>query len=94
MIMYQVIDTISFRHSWTHRYPEFAERGEGVMAILEPSQIKDPPEIRGRIVTIHKPDGATSQLVATDSEGHHSVVGIFFGGVSAEEIPRGSQLEW
>jgi hypothetical protein len=92
--MYQVVDTISYRSSWTLRYPDFAERGEGVMAILEPSQIKEPPEIQGRTITIIKPDGNTSQLVATDSEAHHSVVGIFFRGVSAEEIPRGSQLEW
>ncbi|HYX72782.1 MAG TPA: hypothetical protein VE732_08425 [Nitrososphaera sp.] len=63
------------------------------MAILEPSQIKEPPEIQGRTIMIHKPDGATSQLVATDSEVHHSVVGIFFRDVSAEEIPRGSKLE-
>ena len=94
MIMYQVIDTISYRDSWSHRYREFAKRGEGLMAILEPSQINQLPEIKGRTVTIHKPDGNISQLVATDSEGHHSVIGIFFSGMSADDIPRGSQLEW
>ncbi len=94
LVMYQVIDIINYRGSWTHRYPELAERGDGVMVILEPSQIKEPPEIQGRTVTIHKPDGNLSQLVATHAEVHHSVVGIFFRGISAVEIPRGSQLEW
>lgn len=92
--MYQVIDTISFRDSWIHRYPDFAKLGEGVMAILEPSQISEPPEVRGRTLTVRKPNGDLSRLVATDADAHHSVVGIFFGGVSAEEIPRGSHLEW
>ena len=94
LVMYQVIDTISYRSSWTHRYPKLAERGDGVMAILEPSQISEPPEVRGRGVTVRKPDGKVSQLVAADSEAHHSVVGIFFSGISADEIPRGSLLEW
>ena len=92
--MYQVIDTITYRDSWTYRYPEFVKRGEGVMVILEPSQIREPPDVQGRTVTVRKPDGNISRLVATDSEAHHSVVGIFFNGITAEEIPRGSQLEW
>jgi len=92
--MYQVVDTITFRNTWTHRYPEFAGRGEGVLAILEPSQISEPPEVEGQAMTVHKPDGAVSRLVAGGSEAHHSVVCIFFGGVSAEDVPRGSQLEW
>ena len=93
-VMYKVIDTISYSNSWIDRYPELAERGEGVLAILEPSQIKLAPDIRGLAVMIHKPNGETSRVVATDSSSHHSVVGIFFKGVSAEEIPRGSELEW
>ena len=92
--MYQVIDTICYRHGWTHRYPELTHRGEGVMAILEPSQIREPPEVQGRTVTVRKPDGSLSQIVATDSEAHHSVVAIFFSGISADEIPCGSQIEW
>jgi hypothetical protein len=93
-VMYQVMDTITYRRSWTHRYPEFAARGDGVMALLEPSQINEPPEIQGRTVTVHKPDGNVSQLIAAGSEAHRSVVGIFFSGVSADEIPRGSLIEW
>jgi hypothetical protein len=38
--------------------------------------------------------GTSHRFVAADSEAHHSVVGIFFGGVSADDIPRGSLLEW
>ncbi|HEX8151019.1 MAG TPA: hypothetical protein VF591_27800 [Pyrinomonadaceae bacterium] len=92
--MYQVIDTISYRSSWTHRYHELAERGAGVMAILEPGQISEAPEIRGLTITVRKPDGNVSRFVAADVEAHHSVVGIFFSGISADEIPRGSLIEW
>jgi hypothetical protein len=93
-IMYQVMDTITYRSSWTHRYPEFAKRGNGVMALLEPSQINEPPEIQGRTVTIHKPDGSVSQFIAAGSEAHHSIVDIFFSGISADEILPGSLIEW
>jgi hypothetical protein len=92
--MYRVIDTISYQSSWIHRYPELAKRGEGVMAILEPNQIGERPEVKGRTVRVHRPDGDISELVATKAEEHHSVVGIFFSGISAEEIPRGSEIEW
>jgi hypothetical protein len=92
--MYKVIDTTSYANGWVYRYPELAERGEGVMAILEPNQIKLAPDIQGLVVTVHTPNGETLQLVATDSSAHHSVVGIFFGGVSAEKTPRGSEIEW
>jgi hypothetical protein len=64
------------------------------MAILEPSQISEPPPIQGCTVTVHKPDGTTAHLIATTSEAHRSVVGIFFGNISANEIPRGSFLVW
>ncbi len=92
--MYQVIDTIYYQRSWTHRYPHLAKLGDGVMAILEPSQIGEPPDIKGRTITIHQPNGGITHLVAIHAEAHHSVVGIFFEGISAEEIPVGSQLEW
>jgi hypothetical protein len=92
--MYRVIDTICFRSSWTHHYPEFAERGEGLMAILDPDQISEPPEICGRAVRVRRPDGDTAELVATGSEVHHSVVGIFFKDVSSETLPPGSQFVW
>ena len=92
--MYRVINTISYRNSWTHRYPEFAKRGEGLMVLLDPSQITEPPDVQGRTIKIHKPDGQVTQLVAIDSEVHHSVVGLFFSGITEEEIPLGAQLEW
>ena len=92
--MYKVIDIISYSKGLIDRYPELAERGEGVLAILEPSQITLAPDIRGLAVLIHKPSGEISRIVATDSLAPHSVVGIFFKDVSAEEIPRGSELEW
>jgi hypothetical protein len=93
-MMFRVIDTILFEAGWIHRYPEFSERGEGVMAILDPNQIQDAPEIRDRAVMIRKPDGSVAQIVAASSEVHHSVVGIFFPAASSDDIPRGSELEW
>jgi hypothetical protein len=40
-------EAISYWNSWIHRYPKFAKRGEGVMIILEPSQINEPPKLKG-----------------------------------------------
>ena len=90
----RVIDTIEFKSSWTHRYPEIEARGEGVMAILDPDQIQVAPEVHGRPIKISRPNGSVGNLVATLAEEHHSVVGIFFQGVGSEEVPRGSELEW
>jgi len=90
----RVIDTIDLSPSWTHRYPELEARGEGVMAVLDPEQIKSAPEIEGRTIVITRPDGSVRQLVATTVEVHHSVVGIFFKGASSDDVPRGAELEW
>lgn len=92
--MFKVIDTIDYRNSWIHRYPEWLERGEGVLVILDPNQITQPPDVRGRTVTIHKLGGVVNQLIAYDSEAPHSMVGIFFKNVFSDEIPKGSELEW
>jgi hypothetical protein len=93
-MLFRIIDTILFDASWIHRHPELAERGEGVMAILDPDQIKEAPAIRDRMLAIHKPDGSVAQVLAGGSEVHHSAVGIFFPAASSDHIPRGSELEW
>jgi hypothetical protein len=93
-MMFRVIDTILFNASWIRRYPEFAERGEGMMAILDPNQIQEAPAIHDRALTIHKPDGSVAQVLAGSSEVHYSAVGIFFPAASSDDIPRGSELEW
>lgn len=92
--MYKVIDTITYKKSWTHRYPELLSRGEGVMVILDPTGIREAPKIQGHIVTIRQPDGSVAQFTVTSTEAHHSVVGLFFQGIEAEDVPPGSQIEW
>jgi hypothetical protein len=94
MTLFRVIDTILFKSDWIHRYPELAARGEGVMAILDPKQIHEAPEVQGRAVVMHRPDGSTAQAIPSAAEAHHSVVGIFFSGASSEEVPKGAVLEW
>jgi hypothetical protein len=93
-VRFRVIDTIQFKSSWIHHYPEVEARGEGAMAILDPNQIQDVPEIEGRTIMICRPDGSVKQLVASSAEAPHSVVGIFFEGASSEDIPRGAELQW
>jgi hypothetical protein len=92
--MYKVMDVIDYRSSWTFRYPDFARLGEGVMVLLDPNQITEPPPIKRKTVNIQKPSGDTFQFTAFDTEAHHSIVGIFFKGIFSDEIPIGSQLEW
>lgn len=92
--MFNVIDTIDYRNSWIYRYSEWQKRGEGVLVILDPEQIDQPPEVQNLTVTIYKPDGSISHFVANSSERLHSMVGIFFRDVFSDEIPRGSKIEW
>ena len=88
------MDTIAHRDSWIHRYPHLAERGEGLLIILDPAEVREAPDIQDRVVNVRKPDGSASQYVVASAETHHSVVGLFFKGVSSEDIPRGSLIEW
>jgi len=94
LMRFRVIDTIQFNSSLIHRYPEFEARGEGLMAILDPHQIQEVPEIKGLTIMICRPDGSVNHLIASSAEASHSVVGIFFEGASSEDIPRGTVLEW
>ena len=78
------MDVIELSSSWTHFYPEIATRGDGLLVVLEPEQIREPPEIAGHSVTIFRPDGTVSQLEASSVEVHHSVVAIFFKNVTRD----------
>ena len=91
--MYRVIDTIHFG-DWVYAHPGVTVHKNGVMAVLDPGQINELPNVQGLSVTVHKPDGCVIQLVAADSEVHQSVVGIFFSGIPLNEVPLGSWLDW
>jgi hypothetical protein len=92
--MYRVMDAIELKDSWTFRMPELAGRGEGILAILDPTEISVAPAISGQTVTVRRPDGTVAQLTAAEVEAPHSVVGLFFKGAVPADIPRGSFLEW
>lgn len=92
--MYRVVDTIDHRKSWIHRYPEYMNRGEGVLILLDPNQISDISDISGKTVTVHKPDGNKVRFIVGNSEVRHSKVGIFIKNVFSDEIPRESLIEW
>jgi hypothetical protein len=92
----RVIDTIEYRDSWTHRYPEFAARGVRTLAVIDPEDLTDPDGISGRIVTVCRPDadGTRLQLRADISEAPSGTLGLFFRGRTPADIPRGSTMEW
>jgi hypothetical protein len=92
--MYRVIDTIIYNETSMQRFPDIAWRGEGLLAILDPDQIQELPDISGRPVSILRPDGSWIDLVAASSEVRNSVVAIFFEGASRGDIPPGSQFKW
>jgi hypothetical protein len=91
---FTVIDTIESKSSWIHRYPELAAWGEGVLAILDPVQIQVAPEVDGCSVTICRPDGSITKVVAARAIARHSVVAVFFKGPSIEDVPNGAELMW
>jgi hypothetical protein len=89
--MYRVIDTIVCSNAVL----QVAERGEGVLAILDPEQICEPPAIEGRAIAILKPDGSSAELTVSEVIlGANSVVGLFFRGASEQAVTRGSLIRW
>ena len=93
--MYRVIDTIVFRDAWLRHHPKLAERGEGILALLDPKQIREPPALQGRKITILKPDGRSAELIVDEVMlGAGSVVGLFFKGAPEDTIMRGSVIQW
>lgn len=93
--MYRVIDTIRYDGSLFHHRPDLATKvGSGLLAILDPAQIRSAPFQPGDVVLIHRPDGNSFQhIVGAIEFGAGSVVGIFFAGLADAEIPRHSQIE-
>jgi hypothetical protein len=92
--VYRVIDTIAYSNDLLRRYPQFTERGEGLLVILDPEEIKEPPAIKGQAVTVQRPDGSVARLIVDDVECPHLAVGLFFKSASKESIPRGTLIDW
>lgn len=91
--MYTIIDIINFR-GWIHRYPDLVARGEGILLVLDPSQISDKPNIPYNKVKILRPDKTTIELSVDEIEVRHKVVGMFIKGVYRDEVPRLSIISW
>ncbi len=89
-----VIDVIEFRESWTHRYPEFAVRGEGILAVLDPAEVSEIPSNRPSSLTISRPDGSISIISVGQWECPHGTVGVFLPELGAEDLPRLSRVSW
>jgi hypothetical protein len=92
--MARVIDRITYSSTSTHRYPERAQFGDGVMAILDPQEIRSVPDLAGKIARIERPDGGSEELAIHHSEVHHGVVGLFFQRTDEARIPRLSVVTW
>jgi hypothetical protein len=91
---FRLIDTIELREGWTHRYPDLAARGEGVLVVLEPEGPRPDALLAGRSVTVRRPDGSIiTPVVDRVERGAGDVPGLFFRGLSAADIPRGSTIE-
>lgn len=91
--MYTVIDTINCR-GWIKRYPQWLEKGEGLLVILDPSQISERPDIPNNRVKILRPDNTTFELTVAEVEVNHNIVALFFKDAFPEKIPRLSTILW
>jgi len=90
---FHVIDTIEHRAEWTNRYPDSAAKGDGLLVILAPSEPLPDASLTGQAVLIHRPDGSVSEhVVASVEEGANDVPGLFFRGLRAADVPRGSTV--
>jgi len=90
----RVIDTIEARESWMHRYPDLAAKGEGLLVVLEPEGPKPTASLVGKSVSVRRPDGSATTLVVDRVErGAGDVPGLFFRGLTAADVPRGSTID-
>ena len=90
---FQVIDTIEHRASWTHRYPDIAAKGDGLLVILAASDPPPDTSLIDRAVMVLRPDGGVSEhVVAGVERGASKVPGLFFRGLSAADVPRVPRL--
>lgn len=95
--MLQVIDFYSVKPTWASRYPELAELGEGVVAVVDVASVVDAPDLIGRAVRVTRPDG--SLLTATVHARLQVVESVpyvlyYFRGLDKTQIPRGSRIAW
>ena len=90
--MYTVIDRITYSHGWLRHYPEMSQL-EGVMAILDPDQVRGPlPELHRALIS--RPDGSSVALAVDEIRVNASgVIGVFFSGVDESQIPRWSLVQ-
>jgi hypothetical protein len=93
--MFRVIDTIRWSEQMQERLASSGvpQLGNGVLAILDPAQVKSPPIAAGGSVRVHCPDGTVTERRVAAVEVRHSVVGLFFADTHEHEIPRLSQIE-
>lgn len=92
--MYRVIDTINCR-GWIKRYPPRLEKGEGLLVIPDPAEIRHRPDIPNNTVNILRPDNTTLALIVTEIEvSPTNVVALFFKDSFPEDIPRLSVISW
>jgi hypothetical protein len=93
-MIFQVIDSIEHRQSWTHRYPGLAAKGEGLLVVLESGVAKPGASLIGKAVSVRRPDGSTITAVVDGVErGAGDVPGLFFRGLTNSDVPRGSTID-
>lgn len=90
----RVIDTIELRDSWTDRYPDWAQQGEAVIAVIDPFDRVDPAGLIGRDVRVLRPDGTSVVMRVDRAESPSGTLGLFFPGRSSVDVPRGSTITW
>jgi hypothetical protein len=89
--MWRVTDTITYRAKLLRDYPNLPQK-EGLLAILDPDQVRAPFGEIDRVI-VRKPDASAAVLeVAEVRIGAAGVVGLFFCGIGEMEIPRGSVI--
>jgi hypothetical protein len=91
--MYRVIDTIQVGRELLQRCPDLPITGEGVLAILDPDQVRStfPHATQVRAT---RPDGTTEVFRAGGVHyGAGGVVGLFLPGTSAAAVPRDTLVD-
>lgn len=93
--MFHVIDTIRWGLETQHKLASSGvpQLGEGLLVLLDPTQVTTAPMEAGGTVRVHSPDGTVNEWTVASVEVRHAVVGLFFANAKKNEIPLGSEIE-
>ena len=92
---FTVIDTIQLNDAQYRHFPDWKQKygSDGLLVVLDPLEVTEPPVAAGAVITIHRPDGSSMKHCVTVAERPSTAVGLFLSGLKSDDVPRLSYIE-